>query len=106
MTQLSNREVCGALERKGFRKSDRGHHNYYLYVDGQKTAVFTFVSHGQRKSYGDSLLDFMARELHLTNKELRKLLECTITKPQYVQLLVQRGHLTSDYLVAVSRETR
>jgi len=48
------------------------------------------MSHGA-KEYGDTLLSLMARELHLTRKELDALIQCPMSGEAYADLLIARG---------------
>lgn len=92
---FKSREIDRALLAKGFRKTERDHHRYFLYVDGRKTRVHTKLSHGVRE-YGDSLLGPMGRQLHLTRSELDELIRCPLDRKAYVALLVEREVLKLD----------
>ena len=86
--------VIENLQRKGFRKRQGGDKYFHLYVDGKKTAVFTFVSHGEREIH-DGLLGQMAKQTRLVKKEFLDLIDCPLTEEQYVRLLRERGHLSA-----------
>jgi len=86
--------VIENLQRKGFRKRQGGDKYFHLYVDGKKTAVFTFVSHGEREIH-DGLLGQMAKQTHLVKKEFLDLVDCPMTEDDYLKLLRERGHLSS-----------
>ena len=88
----SAREVTTALLQKGFRKRHNDHAFFHLWVAGQKTPILTKVSHGE-KEIGDGLLGRMARQLRLTGKQFRELIDCSLTGEQLIRLLQDNGHI-------------
>lgn len=86
--------VIENLQRKGFRKRQGGDKYFHLYVDGKKTAVFTFVSHGEREIH-DGLLAQMAKQTKLVKKEFIDLVDCPLTEEEYLKLLRERGHVSN-----------
>jgi hypothetical protein len=92
MTQYKTREIESSLTGKGFKLNFGSKHKMLtLYVDNKKTSVFTFLSHGM-KTYDDSLLSKMKKQLKLEKKdELCDLIDCPMTKEKYIDLLVSRG---------------
>ena len=90
---ISRRRAEHSLKQKGFVQDNREHRMFYLYVDGQRTPIFTYTSHGGRE-IDDSLLSLMRRELRLqTNRQARDLLICPMTGESYVQWLREQGIL-------------
>lgn len=85
-------DVAENLLRKGFRQRNGGDKYYHLFVDGLKTPVFTFVSHGEKEIH-DGLLGQMAKQTRLVKREFLELVDCPLTEEQYVQLLRERGHI-------------
>jgi hypothetical protein len=88
--------MCSALRSKGFREEDKGrdHIFFFLNATGQVTAIFTKVSRGSsHKVIDDSLLGKMSRQLRITNGELRRFAECTLSQVQYTDTLKKNGHL-------------
>src|SRR5947209_6055145 len=77
------REVAAALEHKGFRKKENDHTFFHLWVAGKKTAIWTKISHGL-KEIGDKLLGMMARQVRLSAKQFRDLVECPFTASQLI----------------------
>jgi len=86
------RRIRTALLAKGFRQDPTHHEMYWLIVEGVKTPVHTYLSHGIRE-YGSALLGMMARELKLRRSELNALIECPLSQDDYMQLLARRGTL-------------
>lgn len=87
------REVMAALEQKGFQKKENDHTFFHLWVAGRKTAIYTKISHGE-KEIGDKLLGMMARQLKLTAKQFRELVECPLSRDQLIQHLRAAGHIS------------
>ena len=93
MASRRSTAIQGALLRKGFRVGEKHHHLLVLYVDGQKTAIRTRLSHS-RMDYGSALLARMKDQLQLPNVgELLRLIDCPMEHQQYVTLLRDRGKL-------------
>lgn len=93
MTVFSGSHIARSLKQKGFREATGDHRFYTLYVSGRKTSVRTKISHS-RQDYGGDLFTQVRKQLRLANsRELERLVRCPITGDQYVQLLVQRGHV-------------
>jgi hypothetical protein len=63
-----------------------------LVVDGRKTRIHTWFSHGRRKA-DDWLLSQIARELRLSKREFFSFLECKISKEAYALMVSARGHV-------------
>ena len=84
-----------ALQQKGFRldpKARRTDHYYFvLYVDNQKTSVWTKVSHGGNHDVGDGLFSTMARQCKLTTGQFCDLIDCPLSENQYSDLLTAQG---------------
>jgi len=89
------RELESALTKKGFRLENTHHRKYRLYVDELKTSVSTKVSHGH-KQVGEKLLGLMARQMHLTNADFGRFVDCPMARADYIALLVAEGHVRLD----------
>lgn len=64
MKPRKTKDLQRTLQAKGFAlypEKDH-HHFYYLVVDGKKTTVKTYFSHGQ-KEYGDTLMQLVKKQL-------------------------------------------
>jgi hypothetical protein len=92
MTEIPASLLINVLLRKGFEKVETHHTMLWLVIQGRRTSIHTWVSHGQRK-LDDRLLRLVARELHLSRAELLKFVECEISYEDYVRRMVDRGHL-------------
>ena len=68
MTSYKSTEIEDALTRKGFivtKKNKKVHHKKLtLFVNGKKTSVYTFISHG-KKEYARGLLSAVKNQLFL-----------------------------------------
>jgi hypothetical protein len=83
------------LNKKGFlsKKGKSKHIKYTLYVNGKKTGIYTWISHGLDE-YEDRLLNAMRKEIHLeTSQELDDLIECPMSKDALIYLLTKRGEI-------------
>lgn len=92
MPTHKTRKIISSLTKKGFnlKKGKSKHIKYTLYVNGKKTSVFTWVSHGLDE-YDDGLLNAMRKELRLeSNQELEDLIECPMSADALISLLVGR----------------
>jgi hypothetical protein len=90
--QLERKQIEGALSQKGFRLDERDHRFYFLYVDGLKTGIYTYVSTGPKyKTIQAPLIAKMARELRLTKSEFADLVQCPMDGPSYVAKLRELG---------------
>ncbi len=52
--------------------------------------IFTIISHNL-KEYSDSLLGKMARQLKLEKSDFVELVECTLSKEMYYNILRKKG---------------
>ena len=89
MTEILTSLLINALLRKGFEKVET-HHTFV--VQGRRTSIHTWVSHGQRK-LDDRLLRLIGRELHLSRAELLKFVECEMSYEDYRRRMVDEGCL-------------
>ncbi len=87
------REVMASLKQKGFRKKENDHSFFHLWVAEKKTTIYTKVSHGEKEIH-DRLLGMMARQLKLSSKQFRDLVECPFTADQLVEHLRNGGHIS------------
>lgn len=80
------RDVMSSLLSKGFVLRENDHAFLHLYVDGKKTAIFTKISHGE-KEIGDNLLSLMARQVKLSSKQFRNLVDCPMSEQDLIDHL-------------------
>jgi|AntRauTorckE6833_2_1112554.scaffolds.fasta_scaffold04716_4 hypothetical protein len=87
------RDIESALESKGFIKKEGSNHKVYVFKHkGLSQAVSTIISRGSSyKVYGSSLLGQMSTQLNLTNKQLLDLIDCPMSKKDFVENLKSRG---------------
>ena len=92
MTEIAVTRIINVLLQKGFVRDESHHTMLRLVVDGRKTRVHTWFSHGRTKA-DDWLLSQIARELHLSKRELFSYLECRIGKEAYALTMRARRHV-------------
>jgi hypothetical protein len=83
-------DIEKALLKKGFIKESDSHHNYYfLTVDGKKTDLYTYLSHGKNsKEYGSNLMDKVKKQLRFKDSnKAENFLDCPMTSIQYIEML-------------------
>lgn len=82
-------DIISALRKKGFIEIASSDHDLFVYcVDGKKTGVHTIISRGSGyKTYGDSLLGKMKRQLKLTSNQLLDLIDCPLEQKEYHSIL-------------------
>lgn len=95
MAAYKTRDLEKALLSKGFERADTHHVMLWLHVDGKKTAVRTRISHGV-KDYGDSLLGEMSKQVKLPRKKFTNLIECPLSREDYINHLRSTGVLESS----------
>lgn len=91
----NSREIDRALCAKGFAvREQKRHRRYFFYLgDGRKSGVSTSMSRTSRRSVGQGLVAFMAKDCRLTNQEFERLIDCPLSQEQYENLLKDRGHI-------------
>ncbi|MBS1912742.1 MAG: hypothetical protein JST22_12210 [Bacteroidetes bacterium] len=89
--QLDSKKVGSAILSKGFR-IDNSHHHYYIYhtIDGLRTTVRTYISHGSKGGINDYLAGQMAKQCKLTKPEFMDLVNCPLTQDGYETILRER----------------
>ena len=87
------RDVDAALRRKGFVvREQKRYRRYFFYTrDGSRSGVSTSMSRGSRRGIGRRLAGFMASDCKLTNRELDRLIDCSMSREDYEELLVEGG---------------
>jgi hypothetical protein len=96
-----NRErslIRASILRKGFAhkpgKSSSDHDYYFFLHDGLKVPIYTKLSRGSKyKIYGAWLLARMASQLKLTNSQVLELIDCPMSRGDYVKVLEQKAIL-------------
>lgn len=91
MTSIKRNRIVNGLGKKGFRPAGTDHIHLILYVDEKKTGIWTKVSRGG-KEIGDRLIHDMSFQLKLDdNTSFIDLVDCRMSKEQYLQLLRNKG---------------
>lgn len=90
MAEVKVKKLRQALERKGFRLSERNHHYYYFYHEGKKTRVKTKISHGN-DSISDPLIHSMRNQMKLNKNQFFNFVECPLTEAEYIEILRGQG---------------
>ena len=89
MATRKAREIKEGLTKKGFIAVQRDHPYLFFSVEGRKSGVHTKISHGN-KEYGDNILSLVARQLHITTKQLDDLLDCPMSYEDYLSMLQEK----------------
>lgn len=90
------KDISAPLLKKGFVEKTNGHHaQYYLHVDGRKTHIKTYLSHGKgSKEYGTSLMKAIKKQLCFReDTDAERFLDCPMKGEAYVALLRKQGDL-------------
>lgn len=91
MTSRPARKIRESLMKKGFAEDrSRDHAYYWLVVDGKETGIKTKISHAETECR-DTLLGFMAKQVQLSRKDFLNLVDCSLGKETYHELLRQTG---------------
>jgi len=82
----SGRQIDSALCKKGFRRTTIGKHIHYFF--GEDSLIVTHMSHGAMSdTIAANLISKMARQLGLTKKQFLALIDCTLDKDGYREIL-------------------
>jgi molybdopterin-guanine dinucleotide biosynthesis protein A len=94
MAEIHVSRFNGALVSKGFDRSEGKHHTmFHLTASGKRTSIRTRLSHGQRK-VDDWLQSQIARELHMSKRDLLRFINCEIGKQEYIGMMIEDGHIS------------
>jgi molybdopterin-guanine dinucleotide biosynthesis protein A len=93
MAEIHISRFSGALVSKGFCRSEGKHHTmFHLVANEKRTSIRTRLSHGQRK-VDDWLQRQIARELHISKRDLLRFIDCEISQQEYVGMMIEKGHI-------------
>ena len=91
---LSSFDVQRGLQKKGFTARQNDHtFFYYKTLEGQKTDVWTKVSHGSKKDIDDSLITQMSHQCKLQRKDFIALINCPLKREKYEEILRRQGEI-------------
>ena len=83
---LKAKDVEKALLKKGFRKDNKDHRRFRLWVDGVMRKVNTMTSHNSQE-IGHNLQTMMAMQMYLTKNEFLIFVSCQMTEQDYIERL-------------------
>lgn len=89
------KDLMKVLKKKGFELNpEKDHHNfYYLMVDGKKSSIYTYFSHGKTE-YATPLMQIIKRQLCFqSTKTAEDFFDCPLTKEKYIEILKDQGDL-------------
>lgn len=91
-TRKANK-VESSLKRKGFHQEPGKHKFFVLYVGDKKTSINTHTSHcGQE--IDDYLINCMRKQLYLSKSQFLDLIDCPLSKDEYLSILRENGKIT------------
>lgn len=95
MNPRNRKDVAQGLERKGFQKSQADHAKFVYHKEtGEKTAVWTKVSHGSsHREISPDNQRKMAKQCRLSNKDFEQLLDCPLSREVFQAKLQNEGFL-------------
>lgn len=86
-----------ALLKKGFIKNKgKDHHShYYLYIDGKKSHIYTYLSHGSKSSdYDKYLMNKIKNQLKFNDSNKAELFfDCPMSGEQYLEMLESQNEI-------------
>ncbi len=85
-----NYNIANSLLKKGFEERHSSHQFLVLFIDGKKTSISTFVSHG-KKEITDSLMHKMAKQLQLPHKRFCELVDCSMSGQELRDFYLDEG---------------
>ena len=93
MASLNRRAVERAIMRKlHFVRSNTDHRRLELWCNG-KVVARTKTSHGADASLSDRLVAMMARQLHISSRQLQQTVQCPFSFTDYLAVLVAKKQM-------------
>ena len=87
MMNVKRSNIFANLERKGFKKKKKTNHDAMVYKN-KKIFAMVIVSRGtDYKEISGDLLALMARQAQLSVADFVALVDCSMSKEQYIQAL-------------------
>ena len=77
------------VHKLGFVREERRHRVYCLEVNGV-TVAQTLISHGAR-DIDTVLLGLMARQMGVSQRQLRGIVDCSVTRNDYLRIVQAEG---------------
>lgn len=92
MANKKNKKISASLLKKGFLKEQK-HHTYYIFkYNGQKTYIYTYLSHG-KKEISPNIRSKMAGQLKIKPEEFDNLIDCTMSEEDLIIKYKKSGEL-------------
>ncbi len=90
------RDVGASLCAKGLREhNDRDRRYYFFYHGGKKSHIHAKISHSATE-IDDYLCSAMSRQINLTRRQFRDLVECPLTAERYLKPMIDTKHVAAD----------
>lgn len=89
------KDLVKTLKKKGFEiYPEKDHHKfYYLIVDGKKSSIYTYVSHGYSE-YGKNLMLQIKKQLKFQDTKVAEdFFDCPLTMEKYIEILKEQGDI-------------
>lgn len=90
MATIERRRLRQALLEKGFKEDTwrKGHRYYRLWDGDKKTHVVMQISEGKaNRNLADNNVSLTYKQMHLTKAQLFEFVECTMSGPDYLQVV-------------------
>lgn len=91
----AKKDVKKVLLKKGFSLDPGDHEYFFIYRNGQKTAINTKISRGSQKDIPDGLLKTMMKQIRLEKSDFERYLNCTMSGDEYIQYLLDHQYIDS-----------
>lgn len=92
MSKYKVKDIESSLSKKGFQLQNSHHKLYTYYVDGTKTGIHIFISHG-KDEYGDKLLSKIRNQLKLSHQQFDDLIRCPLSKEELNKIYSKNGNI-------------
>lgn len=89
----AKKDVKKVLLKKGFTLTSGDHEYFFVYRNGQKTAINTKISRGSQKDIPDGLLKMMMKQIRLEKNDFERYLNCTMSGDEYIQYLLDHQYI-------------
>jgi hypothetical protein len=89
---LKTKEAEKGLLQKGFRRRNTDHATFWLFVGDERSEVWTKISFGASE-IDDSMVSRMARQVFLSRKDFVNLVQCPLSREDYLARLRDQGIL-------------
>lgn len=93
MKTRKSKDLEKTLVAKGFELNPAKHsHRFFsLIIDGKRSPIFTFVSHGS-KTYGKELMSEIKKQMKFTSpQQLDQYFDCSMSGNDYINMLKEQG---------------